>query len=158
MTYELFKEAIYAVALRDMLNKYPYGSFGDLFMRHLESLDLKSDKARIFYQMSVEPARNKLEPWTKIIGRAYYPKLRDMYITIVHFDDEDQFYKAVSDGDYKRLSVSHCIDGKWFCPYIKLDYDTEEFSDILRQTPGYRQINFTKELEQIKLDRIKEDF
>lgn len=158
MTEELLKEAIYAVALRDKLNKYPYGAFGDLFMRHLESLDLKSDKARVFYQMAVEAARCKLESWTRIVGRTYSPKLKEMYITIVHFDDDDPFFKADSDDDYKRLNVSHCINGKWFCPYTKLDYDAEEFSDILRKTTEYQSHNFKKELEQIKLDKMKEDF
>lgn len=158
MTNELFNEAIYAVALRDMLNKYPYGAFSTLFIRHLETLNLKSDKARIFYSMCVEAARSKAEIWTKIVGRTYYPRLKEMYVTIVDFEMDDPFYKVNDNEDYKRLSVSHCIDGKWFCPYITLDYDLETFSDILRKTPGYSQIDFTKELEQIKLDRIKEDF
>ena len=59
---------------------------------------------------------------------------------------------------YRNMKISHCVNGMYYSPIVELDYTDEEFSDIIRKMPEYRQIDFKKELEQIKLDRIKEDF
>ena len=56
------------------------------------------------------------------------------------------------------MKITLCVNGKYYCPLHELDYTDDEFSDIIRQMPEYSQIDFTKELEQIKLDKIKEDF
>lgn len=163
MTNELLKEAIYAVALRDKLNKYPYGSFAQLYYNYIKSLEPKCDKTFIFYTLCTETARTKGEKWTRIVG-CTYPDLRQTYCKIVEYipfpEDyiQSQWNKEETIEHFKKLDISHCINGKYFCPLHELDYTGEEFCDILRKMPEYSQINFTKELEQIKLDRIKEDF
>ena len=52
------------------------------------------------------------------------------------------------------MKITLCVNGKYYCPMYNLDYTADEISDIIRNMPEYSQINFTKELEQIKLDRI----
>lgn len=147
MTDELLKEAIYAVALRDKLNQYPTGCFANLYNNYIRNLDPKWDRTYIFYHLCTEAARRKFEKWPKIVG-ATYPDLRQVYYTIV--------------GKVSELLdtiPSHlCVNGKYYCPLYELDYNDEEFSDIIRQMPEYSKIDFTKELEQIKLDKMKEDF
>ena len=165
MTDELLKEAIYAVALKDKLNKYPYGSFAQLYYNYIKNLDPKWDGTFIFYNLCTEAARNKLEKWPRIVG-ATYPDLRQIYYTIIEkiseifdtFPGNKRLSKAEEITLYRNLKVTLCVNGKYFCPLYELDYTVDEFSDILRKMPEYSQIDFTKELEQIKLDRIKEDF
>lgn len=165
MTNELLKEAIYAVALRDMLNKYPSGCFTKLYYNYIKNLDPKGNKTYIFYHLCTEAARNKMEMWPRIVG-ASFPDLRQIYYTIIEkiseLFDTIPVHKKLSKAEeielYRNMKVSLCIDGKYYCPLYELDYTDEEFSDIIRKMPEYSQINFKKELEQIKLDRIKEDF
>lgn len=165
MTNELLKEAIYAVALRDMLNKYPYGCFTQLYYNYIKKLDPKWDGTFIFYHLCTEAARNKMEKWPRIVG-ASYSDLRQIYYKIIEkiseiFDAFPAHKKLSKDEEitlYRNLKITLCVNGKYYCPMYSLDYTEEEFSDIIRNMPEYSQINFTKELEQIKLDRIKEDF
>lgn len=164
MTDELLKEAIYAVALRDILNKYPYGCFIHLYYNYIKNLDPKWDGTCIFYHLCTESARTKLEKWPRIVG-ATYPDLRQIYYTIIEKETEvfDSFpSKRLSKDEeikiYRNMKITLCVNGKYYCPMYSLDYTEEEFSDIIRNMPEYSQIDFKKELEQIKLDRIKEDF
>ncbi len=165
MTDELLKEAIYAVALRDTLNKYPSGYYAQFFHNYIKSLDPKKDETFIFYHLCIEIAREKGEKWPRIIGTTY-PDLRETYYRIVdkavEFLDTLPSHRRLSKAEeikiYRNMKISHCINGKYYCPIKELDYTGEEFSDIIRKMPEYSQINFKKKLEQIKLDRIKEDF
>lgn len=165
MTNELLKEAIYAVALRDMLNKYPSGCFIQLYYNYIKKLDPKWDGTYIFYHLCTEAARNNMEKWTRIVG-ATYPDLRQIYYSIIEKISEIfdllPAHKRLSKEEeiilYRNMKISLCVNGKYYCPLYELDYNEEEFSDIIRKMPEYSQINFMKELEQIKLDRIKEDF
>lgn len=165
MTNELLKEAIYAVALRDMLNKYPSGCFTQLYYNYIKNLDPKWDGTFIFYQLCTEAARNNMEKWTRIVG-ATYPDLRQIYYSIIdkmsEIFDLLPSHKRLSKEEeiilYRNMKITLCINGKYFCPLYDLDYTAEEFTDIIRKMPEYSQIDFKKELEQIKLDRIKEDF
>lgn len=165
MTNELLKEAIYAVALRDKLNQYPSGCFTQLYFNYIKNLDPKWDGTYIFYHLCTEAARQKLEKWPRIVG-ATYPDLRQIYYTIIEkiseiFDTVPVHKKLCKDEEielYRNMKITLCVNGKYYCPLYELDYNEEEFSDIIRQMPEYSQIDFTKELEQIKLDRIKEDF
>ena len=165
MTNELLKEAIYAVALRDMLNKYPYGCFTQLYYNYIKKLDPKWDGTFIFYHLCTEAARNKMEKWPRIVG-ATYPDLRQIYYTIIEkiseiFDTLPAHKKLSKDEEitlYRNMKITLCVNGKYYCPMYNLDYTADEISDIIRNMPEYSQIDFTKELEQIKLDRIKEDF
>lgn len=164
MTDELLKEAIYAVALRDTLNKYPSGGFAQLYYNYIKNLDPKWEGTFIFYHLCTESARQKKEQWPKIVA-AIYPNLRAVYANIV--DKSIAIFESLpsckpnTDEEtkiYRNMKISHCVNGMYYCPIVELDYTDEEFSDIIRQMPEYSQIDFTKELEQIKLDRIKEDF
>ena len=165
MTNELLKEAIYAVALRDKLNQYPSGCFALLYNNYIRNLDPKWDGTYIFYHLCTEAARNKMQLWPKIVG-ATYPDLRQVYYTIIGkmselFDtipSNKRLSKAEETELYRNMKITLCVNGKYYCPLYELDYNEEEFSDIIRQMPEYSEINFKKELEQIKLDRIKEDF
>lgn len=164
MTNELLKEAIYAVALRDTLNKYPSGCFAQLYYNYIKNLDPKWEGTFIFYHLCTEAARQKLEKWPKIVG-ATYPNLREVYCNIIDKStaiiESLPSYKpdtAEETKIYRNMKISHCVNGMYYCPIVELDYTDEEFSDIIRKIPEYRQIDFKKELEQIKLDRIKEDF
>lgn len=165
MTNELLKEAIYAVALRDMLNKYPSGCFTQLYYNYIKNLDPKWDGTYIFYHLCTEAARNKMEMWPRLVG-ATYPDLRQVYYTIIEKLSElfesipanKNLSKAEEIELYRNMKVTLCVNGKYYCPLHGLDYTEEEFSDIIRKMPAYSEINFTKELEKIKLDRIKEDF
>lgn len=166
MTNDLLKEAIYAVALRDMLNKYPYGCFAQLYYNYIRSLEPQSERTYIFYHLCTEAARDKMERWPRIVGTTY-PDLRETYYKIVEkiyyvIDPEENHHVGETPEEcvkiYKNLKITHCVNGKYFCPIHQLDYTAEEFSDILRKMPEYSQVDFKKELEQIKLDRIKEDF
>ena len=82
MTDELLKEAIYAVALRDQLNKYPSGCFANLYYNYIKNLDPKWNGTYIFYHLCTEAARNKNEIWTRMVG-ATHPDLRQIYYTII---------------------------------------------------------------------------
>lgn len=165
MTDELLKEAIYAVALRDKLNQYPSGCFTQLYFNYIKNLDPKWDGTYIFYHLCTEAARQKLEKWPRIVG-ATYPDLRQIYYTIIEkiseiFDTVPVHKKLRKEEEieiYRNMKISLCVNGKYYCPLYELDYNEEEFSDIIRQMPEYSKIDFTKELEQIKLDKIKEDF
>ena len=165
MTNELLKEAIYAVALRDMLNKYPSGCFTQLYYNYIKNLDPKWDGTYIFYHLCTEAARNKMEMWPRLVG-ATYPDLRQVYYTIIEKLSElfesipanKNLSKAEEIELYRNMKVTLCVNGKYYCPLYELDYTEEAFSDIIRKMPAYSEINFTKELEKIKLDRIKEDF
>lgn len=165
MTNELLKEAIYAVALRDKLNQYPSGCFTQLYFNYIKNLDPKWDGTYIFYHLCTEAARQKLEKWPRIVG-ATYPDLRQIYYTIIEkiseiFDTVPVHKKLRKEEEielYRNMKITLCVNGKYYCPLHELDYTDDEFSDIIRQMPEYSQIDFTKELEQIKLDKIKEDF
>jgi hypothetical protein len=165
MTNELLKEAIYAVALRDKLNKYSSGCFAQLYYNYIKNLDPKWDGTYIFYHLCTEAARNKNEKWPRIVG-CTYPDLRQIYYTIIEkiseifdtFPGNKRLSKDEEIALYRNLKITLCVNEKYFCPLYELDYTVDEFSDILRKMPEYSQIDFTKELEQIKLDRIKEDF
>lgn len=165
MTNELLKEAIYAVALRDQLNKYPSGCFAKLYYNYIKNLDPKWNRTYIFYHLCTEAARNKMEMWPRMVG-ATYPDLRQIYYTIIEklselFDTipaNKNLSKAEEIELYRNMKITLCVNGKYYCPLSMLDYTEEEFSDIIRKMPEYSQINFMKGLEQIKLDRIKEDF
>ena len=165
MTNELLKEAIYAVALRDKLNQYPSGCFTQLYFNYIKNLDPKWDGTYIFYHLCTEAARQKLEKWPRIVG-ATYPDLRQIYYTIIEkiseiFDTVPVHKKLRKEEEielYRNMKITLCVNGKYYCPLYELDYNEEEFSDIIRQMPEYSQIDFTKELEQIKLNKIKEDF
>lgn len=165
MTDELLKEAIYAVALRDKLNQYPSGCFTQLYFNYIKNLDPKWDGTYIFYNLCTEAARQKLEKWPRIVG-ATYPDLRQIYYTIIEkiseiFDTVPVHKKLRKEEEielYRNMKVTLCVNGKYYCPLYELDYNDEEFSDIIRQMPEYSKIDFTKELEQIKLDKMKEDF
>ncbi len=165
MTNELLKEAIYAVALRDKLNQYPSGCFTQLYNNYIRNLDPKWDGTYIFYHLCTEAARNKMQLWPKIVG-ATYPDLRQVYYTIIGkmselFDtipSSKRLSKEEETELYRNMKITFCVNGKYYCPLHELDYNEEEFSDIIRQMPEYSEINFKKELEQIKLDKIKEDF
>ena len=165
MTDELLKEAIYAVALRDKLKQYPSGCFAQLYFNYIKNLDPKWDGTYIFYHLCTEAARQKLEMWPRIVGSTY-PDLRQVYYTIIEkiseiFDTIPVHKKLRKEEEivlYRNLKITLCVNGKYYCPLSELDYNEEEFSDIIRQMPEYSKIDFTKELEQIKLDKIKEDF
>lgn len=165
MTNELLKEAIYAVALRDMLNKYPSGCFTQLYYNYIKNLDPKWDGTYIFYHLCTEAARQKMQIWTRIAGTTY-PELKQVYYTIIEkiteifdtFPSSKRLSKAEEIELYRNMKITLCVDGKYYCPLYELDYTEEKFSDIIRKMPEYSQIDFKKELEQIKLDRIKEDF
>ena len=165
MTNELLKEAIYAVALRDKLNQYPSGCFTQLYFNYIKNLDPKWDGTYIFYHLCTEAARQKLEKWPRIVG-ATYPDLRQIYYTIIEkiseiFDTVPVHKKLRKEEEielYRNMKITLCVNGKYYCPLHELDYTDDEFSDIIRQMPEYSQIDFTKELEQIKLNKIKEDF
>lgn len=161
MTDELLKEAIYAVALRDTLNKYPSGCFAQLYYNYIKNLDPHCDKTYIFYRLCTEAARLKGEKWPRIIGTTY-PDLKETYCSIVTSMPFPFGYNDSTDEELikylRKSSVSHCINGKYYCAVQELDYTDEEFSNILRKMLEYSQIDFKKELEQIKFDRIKEDF
>ncbi len=164
MTDELLKEAIYAVALRDTLNKYPSGCFAQLYYNYIKNLDPKWEGTFIFYHMCTESARQKMEQWTKIVA-ATYPNLRKVYTNIIDKStaifESLPSYRPNTDEEtkiYRNMKISHCINGMYYSPIVELDYTDEEFSNILRKMPEYSQIDFKKELEQIKFDRIKEDF
>ena len=165
MTNELLKEAIYAVALRDKLNQYPSGCFTQLYFNYIKNLDPKWDGTYIFYHLCTEAARQKLEKWPRIVG-ATYPDLRQIYYTIIEkiseiFDTVPVHKKLRKEEEielYRNMKITLCVNGKYYCPLYELDYNEEEFSDIIRQMPEYSQIDFTKELEQIKLNKMKEDF
>lgn len=165
MTNELLKEAIYAVALRDKLNQYPSGCFTQLYFNYIKNLDPKWDGTYIFYHLCTEAARQKLEKWPRIVG-ATYPDLRQIYYTIIEkiseiFDTVPVHKKLRKEEEielYRNMKITLCVNGKYYCPLHELDYTDDEFSDIIRQMPEYSQIDFTKELEQIKLNKMKEDF
>ena len=165
MTNELLKEAIYAVALRDKLNQYPSGCFTQLYFNYIKNLDPKWDGTYIFYHLCTEAARQKLEKWPRIVG-ATYPDLRQIYYTIIEkiseiFDTVPVHKKLRKEEEielYRNMKITLCVNGKYYCPLYELDYNEEEFSDIIRQMPEYSKIDFTKELEQIKLNKMKEDF
>ena len=165
MTNELLKEAIYAVALRDKLNQYPSGCFTQLYFNYIKNLDPKWDGTYIFYHLCTEAARQKLEKWPRIVG-ATYPDLRQIYYTIIEkiseiFDTVPVHKKLRKEEEielYRNMKITLCVNGKYYCPLHELDYTDDEFSDIIRQMPEYSKIDFTKELEQIKLNKMKEDF
>ena len=165
MTNELLKEAIYAVALRDKLNQYPTGCFTQLYFNYIKNLDPKWDGTYIFYHLCTEAARQKLEKWPRIVG-ATYPDLRQIYYTIIEkiseiFDTVPVHKKLRKEEEielYRNMKITLCVNGKYYCPLHELDYTDDEFSDIIRQMPEYSKIDFTKELEQIKLNKMKEDF
>lgn len=158
MTDELLNEAIYAVALRDIINKYPNPNnmFSKIFLNHLKSMDLNSPNAQIFYSLCVESARRSNEPWTRIIGCAYSTYLKEAYEKIVTIGVLEM--AATKYEDYIKLPAALWFNGKYFHPMIELDYKLEDLVNDLRKTPEYMKINFKKELEQMKLDSMLEDF
>lgn len=164
MTDELLKEAIYAVALRDTLNKYPSGCFAQLYYNYIKNLDPKWVGTFIFYHLCTESARQKMEQWPKIVA-ATYPNLRKVYSNIIDkstaiFESLPSYIPNTNEETkiYRNMKISHCVNGMYYSPIVELDYTDEEFSNILRKMSEYSQIDFKKELEQIKFDRIKEDF
>lgn len=158
MTDELLKEAIYAVALRDMLNKYPNPNniFAKIFLNHLKSMDLNFPKAQIFYSFCVESARRSNEMWTRIIGSAHSTYLREAYTKIVTIDEQE--LSASKYEEYIKLPAAICFNGKYFHPMFELDYKLEDLVKELRKTPEYMKIDFKQELVQMKIDSIQEDF
>lgn len=158
MTEELLNEAIFAVALRDVINKYPNPNsiFAKIFLNHFKSMDLNSPKAQIFYSLCVESARRSNEQWTRIFGIAHSKYLREAYTKIVTIGVQEMAAEKYE--EYIKLPATLCFKGKYFHPMIEIDYKLEDLVNELRKTPEYMKINFKKELEQMKIDAISEDF
>ena len=160
MTNELLNEAIYAVALRDKLNKYPSGCFAQLYYNYIKNLEPKCDKTFLFYHLCVEVARTKGEKWTRIVG-CTYPDLRETYTKIVEYipfpEDfiQSRWNEEETIEHFKRLDISHCINGKYFCPLHELDYTGEEFCDILRKCLSIVKLTLRKNWNKLNLTELK---
>ena len=154
MTDEILKECIFSVALAEHLLTIESheDKYAQLFIHHLNGLNLNTPKARIFYQFTAEYVRTTQHIRMRYIGMHYGKPLANKFCDIVDIEHEPQLLKKDDDIDYYHESDTICINGKYHHPWKMLDCNLNDIVEEIKKLKNYSMGEklIEKELEEMK--------